>query len=107
MGLPMGGNDGTLFTLNCLESAWLGFWLHKLGWFSGLKVKNPAEKMWVPSFLDFKCSEDEVAVEATAQFGSLLFISFTEHVLIFLTSLLTENGRGILNSPCSSVFTCC
>lgn len=67
-------------------------------------MKNPAEKIWVPCFLDFKCSEDEVAVDATAQFGSLLLINLTEHLLILLTCLLTEEGNGILNSPCSFVF---
>lgn len=91
---------------SAFELSRLGFWLHKLGWFNGLKVKKPAEKICVPSFLDFKWSEEEVAVEATAQFGSLLLINFTEHLFIFFTCLLTEKGRGILNSPCSSVFTC-
>ncbi|CAL8140546.1 unnamed protein product [Prunus armeniaca] len=83
----------------------LGFWLHRLGWFRGLKVKNPAEKMWVPCFLDLRCSEDEVAVEATAQYGSLLLINFTEHPSIFLTCLLTEKGNWTLNTPWLSVFT--
>lgn len=67
-------------------------------------MKNPAEKMCVPSFLDLRWIEDEVAVEATAQYGSLLLISLTEHPLIFLTCLLTEKGRCTLNSPCSLVF---
>jgi hypothetical protein len=84
----------------------LGFWLHRLGCFRGLKVKNPAEKMCVPWFLDFRGSEDEAAVEATAQFGSLLLISFTEHPSIFFTYLLTEKGKWTLNAPWLSVFTC-
>jgi hypothetical protein len=88
-----------------LEFWMLGFWLHRSGRFWGLKVKSPAENMWVPCFLDLRWSEDEVAVEATAQFGSLLPINFTEHPSIVLTCSLTEKGRRTLNSPWSSVFT--
>lgn len=87
----------------------LGFWMvgfssHSSGCLRGLNVKNPAEKMCVPCFLDLRRIEDAVAVEATAQYGSLLFISFTEHPSIFLTCLLTGKGKCILNSPCSLVF---
>ncbi|KAL3525819.1 hypothetical protein ACH5RR_014191 [Cinchona calisaya] len=74
------------------------------GCLRGLNVKNPAEKMCVPSFLDLRRIEDEVAVDATAQYGSLLLISLTEHPLIFLTCLLTEKGKCTLNSPFSLVF---
>lgn len=53
--------------LNSLEIWVLGFWLHRAGCFRGLNVKNPAEKMWVPGFLDLRWIDDEVAVDATAQ----------------------------------------
>jgi hypothetical protein len=53
--------------LNSLGFSILGFWLHKNGSFSGLKVKKPAENICVPSFLDLRRSDDEVAVDATAQ----------------------------------------
>lgn len=43
----------------------LGFWLHMVGCVRGLKVKKPAEKMWVPGFLD--CRWSDVAVDATEQ----------------------------------------
>ena len=95
----------SLLEPNSLEFWMLGFWLHRFGCFNGLKVKNPAENMWVPCFLDLRWSEDEVAVEATAQYGSLLLINFTEHPSIFFTCLLTEKGKCTLNSPCWSVFT--
>ncbi|GAA4642059.1 hypothetical protein GCM10023197_05330 [Gordonia humi] len=83
----------------------LGFWLQRLGCFRGLKVKKPAENIYVPCSLDLRCSEDEVAVEDTAQYGSLLLINFTEHPSIFLTRLLTEKGKWTLNTPWLSVFT--
>ena len=95
----------SLLEPNSLEFWMLGFWLHRFGCFNGLKVKNPAENMWVPCFLDLRWSEDEVAVDATAQYGSLLLINFTEHPSIFFTCLLTEKGKCTLNSPCWSVFT--
>lgn len=69
-------------------------------------MKNPAEKMCVPCLLDLSWSDDDelLAVDATAQYGSLLLNNFTEHPLIFFTCLLTEMGKPTLNSPCSSVF---
>lgn len=71
-------------------------------------MKNPAEKMWVPCFLDLRCNTlDEVAVAATEQYGLLLLISFTEHPLILFTCLLTEKGRSTLNCPWLSVFASC
>ena len=88
-----------------LEFWMLGFWLQSIGCFNGLKVKNPAEKMCVPCFLDLRWSEDEVAVEATEQYGSLLLMRFTVHPSIFLMCLLTEKGKWTLNSPCLFVFT--
>lgn len=106
-GSPKGGIEDVevFWALNSLEVWVLGFWLQRLGCFWGLKLKNPAEKMCIPSFLDLRRRDDEVAVEATAQYGSLLLNNFTEHLLIFLTCLLTEKGKWTLNSPCSSVFT--
>jgi len=69
-----------------------------------LNVKNPAENTWSPFFLILKWREDEVTGEATAQFGSLLLINFTEQPSILLTCLPMEKGKETLNSPCSSVF---
>ena len=71
----MGGNVRSsgigiwdFWELNSLELCTLGFWLHKVGCFRGLNVKNPAEKMWVPPrFRDLRWREEEVAVEATEQ----------------------------------------
>lgn len=99
-----GKRDLDSLGLNSRELEILGFWLHKFGCFNGLKVKNPAEKMWVPSFFDLRWSDDEVAVEATAQYGSLLLTNFTVHCLILSTCLFTEKGRWTLNSPRSLVF---
>lgn len=80
----------------------LGFWLQSFGWLTGLKAKNPAEKMCVPFFLDLSLKEDEAAlVDASAQCGSLLLISLAEHPV---TCLSTLKGRCTLNSPCSLVF---
>lgn len=56
--------------MSIFDGNWLsvGFWLHKVGCFKGLKVKNPAEKIWVSwFFLALRRMEEEVAVEATAQ----------------------------------------
>lgn len=100
-----GGREALLESSPLLEFSMLGFWLHRFGCFRGLKVKNPAENMCNPCFLDLRWSEDEVAVDATAQYGSLLLINFTEHPSIFFTCLLTENGNWTLNSPLLSVFT--
>ena len=79
--------------------------MHRFGSLRGLNEKNPAEKMCCPCCLDLRCSEEELAAEATAQEGSLLLSNFTVHALIFLTCLLTDKGSSILNFPCSSVFT--
>lgn len=68
-------------------------------------MKKPAEKMCVPLFLDLRCNEEEAAVAATAQNGSLLLSNLMEQPLIFLACLLTEKGRWILNSPFLFVFT--
>lgn len=97
--------SGLIFVLRSFEFLMLGFSLHRFGCFRGLNVKNPAENMCIPCFLDLRWSEDEVADEATAQYGSLLLINFTEHPSIVFTCLLTEKGKWTLNSPCLSVFT--
>lgn len=76
-------------------------------------MKKPAEKMCFPLFLSLRWIGDELPVDddddddvdATAQYGSLLFTNFTLHPLISLTCLLTENGRATLNLPCLSVST--
>ncbi|GAU14031.1 hypothetical protein TSUD_168560 [Trifolium subterraneum] len=52
------------------------------------------------------CIDEDVAVDAIEQYGSLLLTNFTTHPLILFTCLLIENGSWILNSPCSFVFTC-
>lgn len=80
----------------------LGFWLQSFGWFTGLKVKNPAEKMCVPFFFDLSWKEVVVVVDASAQCGSLLLISLAEHPM---TCLFNLKGRCTLNSPCMFVFT--
>lgn len=66
-----------------------------------MKVKKPAEKIRTPFlFFEFlKLREEEVAEEATEQKGSLLLISFTEQLSIFLTCLATEKGKTTLNLP--------
>lgn len=68
-------------------------------------MKKPAEKMRIPCFLDLRWIEEEVAVEATAQYGSLLLMSLTWQSLISFSCLLIEEGRWTLNLPCWSVFT--
>lgn len=101
-----GGNEGSSgFEIG--DDFWgpTDFWLHTSGCSKGLNVKNPAEKMCFPCFLDFRFRLDDFAAAATAQNGSLLRISWTEHDLIFRTCLLTEKGRWTWNSPCLSVFT--
>lgn len=98
-----GGVSGTVIN-GFMELRFPGFWLQRSGCFKGLKVKNPAENMWTPCCRDLRWSGDEeVAVEATAQKGSLLRSSFTEQDLIFSACLVTEKGKWILNSPCSFV----
>lgn len=70
-----------------------------------LNVRKPAEKIWVLALTDLRCNEDVLAVDATAQLASLLRTKFTEHFLIFLTCLVTENGKFTLNFPCLFVLT--
>lgn len=67
IGETTGKRAKAFLELNSLDLRRLGFWLHSAGSFRGLKVKNPAEKMWIPFFLDLRWSEYEVAVDATEQ----------------------------------------
>uniref|UniRef100_A0A7C9DU55 Uncharacterized protein n=1 Tax=Opuntia streptacantha TaxID=393608 RepID=A0A7C9DU55_OPUST len=101
-GFGVGSKSSSKFSW---ELVTLGCWLQSPGDFRGLKVKNPAEKMCFPRFLSSRWIADELAVEATAQYGSLLFTSFTLHPLISLTCLLTEKGRTTSNFPWLLVFT--
>lgn len=105
-----GGNAGS-GNRGLVPRRLIGFWLQISGWFSGLKVKNPAENTRVLSpcclLVLMRLREEEVAEAATEQYGFELASNFTEHLLILFTCLLTENGSFALNSPCSSVFTSC
>ena len=40
-------------------------------------MKNPAENTCMPCFLDLSLSDDDLALAATAQYGSLLLINRT------------------------------
>lgn len=94
------------FTDTCGLEFWtLCFWLQKFGFSTGLNENNPAENMCSLWFLVLRLIEEEVETDATAQWGSLLFINLKVHPLIFLTCFLTLKGNCTLNSPCSSVFT--
>lgn len=81
------------------------FWSQNFGFFIGLNEKNPAEKMCSSCNFFFRVSENEVEVEAIAQFGSLLLNNLKLHPLILFTFFLTKKGSFTLNSPCSLVFT--
>lgn len=75
-----------------------------LGCFKGLKVRNPAPKVWTPSLLDFNWKEEELPVDNTEHSGSPLLFNRTVQFLIPFAFSPTEEGSGARNRPFSSVF---
>jgi len=92
--------------LCCFSRFWiLCFLSQNFGFLIGLNEKIPAEKMCSCCNFFFRLSEDEVEVEAIAQFGSLLLNNLKLHPLILFTCFFNKKGSFTLNSPYSFVFT--